>query len=226
MRNSRPFIKLQDCAHHGPNSDAELFLVEGDSAAHSVASQRNKSNQAVLPMQGKPMNALKASESRIRSNPLFQALFSALGSEFKAAPGRSSRVLRYQKVVLLFDPDADGIHSGALMLMFLYRFFPDLLNAGGVLTARAPLFRVTSAQMNQSFYAASEKQLEDIRKRLMKSDIRDLQTLRYRGLGSLEQELLAARCIHRQTRVADVMTANDARMAAEVFGARFGLVDR
>ncbi|MGB7181865.1 MAG: toprim domain-containing protein [Burkholderiaceae bacterium] len=218
MRYGKKTVKLVDCRVHGPDSGAELFLVEGDSAASSVASQRDKNFQAVLPMQGKPMNAIKASESRIMSNALFVSLFDALGKEAVADKANSLFSLRFEKVVLLFDPDADGIHSGALMLMFLSRFYPALLNAGRVLTVRAPLFRVTSASLGQSFYAASEAHLAHIRKQLADRAVTDTQTIRYRGLGSLEQDLLAERCIDPQTRVADVMNMRDAAMAVEVFG--------
>ena len=36
--------------------------------------------QAVLPMQGKPMNALRASEKKVAANTLFAALITALGA--------------------------------------------------------------------------------------------------------------------------------------------------
>lgn len=91
--------------------------------------------------------------------------------------------------------------------------------------ARAPLFRVTSGQVIQSVYAASELHLDEIRNQLMKSGTNDPQTLRYRGLGSLEQELLPAHRIHGQARVTDAMTANDARMAAEILGGWIGRAD-
>ena len=41
--------KLADSAEHGPGSGAELFVVEGDSAAAAVARVRDPRLQAVLP---------------------------------------------------------------------------------------------------------------------------------------------------------------------------------
>ncbi|MGI9428041.1 MAG: toprim domain-containing protein, partial [Bythopirellula sp.] len=59
--------KLIDCATHGDGS--ELFIVEGDSAARALESIRNEANQAILPMQGKPMNAMKPIVAeRVRSH--------------------------------------------------------------------------------------------------------------------------------------------------------------
>ena len=50
--SSRAPVKLDDSEQHGPDSGTELFLVEGDSAAMTVARLRNARLQAVLPMQG------------------------------------------------------------------------------------------------------------------------------------------------------------------------------
>lgn len=219
--------RLLDCRLHGPGSGAELFLVEGDSAAQSVSGQRNQQTQAVLPMQGKPMNAYKSSHARVQANPLFRAVFDALGG---TAAGLSTGAqlsliddpLRFETVVLLFDPDADGIHSGALMLMFIARYFPALLEQGRVLMIRAPLFRVTLPGAPAPRYAASEHQLKQLLAALQQDGTiqnrAQAQILRYRGLGSLEPELLITRCVDPQSRSGDIMTPRDAQMAREIFG--------
>ncbi len=125
---------------------------------------------------------------------------------------------RFERIVLLFDPDADGIHSSALMLIFLERVVPEMLDAGAILTVRAPLFRITSPALDKPLYAASEFHIEKLRTHLKERGVTDLQTLRYRGLGSLEQDLLVKQCIDPETRRADVMSRNDAKMARQVFG--------
>jgi DNA gyrase subunit B len=119
--NNKP-VKLQDCQQHGINSGTELFLVEGDSASSAVGGLRNVQFQAVLPMQGKPLNTIKSTPQKMAENPLFKALIDALGTGY----GDSFQLknLRYERIVLLMDPDADGIHCGALLLMFFYRCTP------------------------------------------------------------------------------------------------------
>jgi DNA gyrase subunit B/topoisomerase-4 subunit B len=216
MHYSNKPAKLEDCRNHGPGSGAELFLVEGDSAANSVAALRDKQFQAVLPMQGKPMNAAKASDARIAEYSLFRAFRSAMG--MGESGETASLVYRFEKIVLLFDPDADGIHSGALMLIFLHRVLPELLDAGAVLMVRPPLYRVTSPALKQPQYAASEFHIKELRRKLSERGITDMQTLRYRGLGSLEQDLLRTRCVDSSTRKADVMSRKDAKMALQIFG--------
>jgi len=76
-------------------------------------------------MQGKPLNAMRASRAEVERYPLYRELLCALGyaSEPGAATGRqiAPAAARYEKVILLFDPDADGIHCGALLLMLQLR---------------------------------------------------------------------------------------------------------
>jgi DNA gyrase subunit B len=101
-------VKLLDCHQHGPGSGAELFLVEGDSASKAVAKARSPVTQAVLPMQGKPLNAYKARKSVVARNELFMALVDAIGTGW--GDDVDLAAMRYDRVILLFDPDADG-HS-------------------------------------------------------------------------------------------------------------------
>ena len=135
-RRSQAGMTLIESQRHG--AGCELFLVEGESAAGAVAAVRDARTQAVLACQGKPLNAWRATPARVAAYPLYPQLASALGwssvvdSSATAAP-------RFERVMLLFDPDADGIHIGALLLLYLQRFAPALLAQGHVFMVRAPL---------------------------------------------------------------------------------------
>ena len=210
-------LKLQDCEGSHDPRDKELFLVEGDSASASVCRVRNRQYQAVLPMQGKPLNTARAGVSRIRANQWICALADALG----VSPGKPAvpQELRYRRILLLFDPDADGIHCGALMLLYFQRFMPAAFASGHIWMVRAPLLRITAPALGQPIYARSQAHYESLMSRLKTAGVVDLETLRYRGLGSLEQSLLRDTCVSPDTRSADQMSLDDARMAEQYFGA-------
>ena len=206
--------KLHECRISGPGSDCELFIVEGDSASKTVVRSRQIENQAVLPMQGKPLNAWKASRSAVARNGLFQALISALGAGWDDACDLA--LLRYRRVILLFDPDADGIHCGALMSMFFYRWMRPLLENGSVHLVRPPWYEIRLGEDQQRLHAYSEAHYHQLRKNLQSSN-RRFQSQRYRGLASIDESILVASCLNPSTRQLCPLTLADAQAAIAAF---------
>lgn len=210
---NRP-IKLQDCRQHGAN--AELFLVEGDSAASAVSSLRNQQAQAVLPMQGKPLNTIKASAEKVVENALFKALIEALGAG--VGDNFDLTKCRYSRIVLLMDADADGIHCGALMLMFFYRWMPELLASGMIELVRPPVGEVLDTETGELQHAYTEAQFVTMCAPQKDKASHKIITQKYRGLAGIGAEQLERICINPQTRKTSVMGLKDAQMVIEVFG--------
>jgi DNA gyrase subunit B/topoisomerase-4 subunit B len=156
-----------------------------------VSRVRDAAFQAVLPMQGKPLNALKATERKVAGHPLYQALADAIGA------GIGDRfdltACRYERVLLLMDPDADGIHCGVLMLMFFQRWMPALLDAGRVGLVRPPWGEVLAAGAAAQQFAFSEPELQQLADSLRERG--GAVARRYRGLAAIEPSVLAATCV-------------------------------
>ena len=207
--------KLEDCHEHGPGSGAELVIVEGDSAADAVLQVRDKRWQAILPMQGKPMNAIKASLNDIKKNIQFAALIEALGVELEQADATNR--IRYRKIILLFDPDPDGIHARTLMLLFFYRYFPQLLDAGRVFDVHAPQWAVTGDGRAAPSFAGTPEHLARVKQKLRDDGVTNLATRRFRGLGSIDVSILASICIRPATRSLVPLSRDYARHAMEFF---------
>lgn len=193
---------------------SELLIVEGDSASRAVQRLRDPAFQAVLPMQGKPMNAVKASETRVKRNPWYIALVDALGVDWDAS---SLESLRYDRVILVFDPDADGIHCGALLLMFLDQYLSPLLAANRVSLVKPPLFEITATGYTDSVYAFSEEHLKRIVVSLEEKEI-ECKHKRYRGLASLGDQTLIETCLDPDCRTAHLLQRKDAEAARSLFG--------
>jgi DNA gyrase subunit B len=129
--------KLTDCRTKNAR-DAELFIVEGDSAGGSAIRARNPEYQAILPIRGKILNVERSRIDRMLKNNEIQALISAiganLGDEFDLAKAR------YGKVIILADADVDGSHIRTLLLTFFFRQMRPLIEGGQVFAAQPPLF--------------------------------------------------------------------------------------
>jgi DNA gyrase subunit B/topoisomerase-4 subunit B len=203
-------VKLDDCGVHGPGSGAELFLVEGDSAAAAVACVRDPATQAVLPMQGKPLNATRASRGKVLAHPFFAPLVAALDVGVEA--GCDPRRLRYERVLVLTDPDADGIHCGFLVLLFFHRWLRPLLDAGRVEVVRPPWGAVVVA--GRSTLAFSEPELALLADRAGPRGERVVR--RFRGLAALESAMLRDTCIAAGTRRTSPVSAADVAAMIEL----------
>ena len=220
-QRSQASAKLSDSQRHG--AGCELFLVEGDSAAASVAAVRDARTQAVLACQGKPLNAWRARADRVAAYPLYPQLAEALGWSSPISIGiEQIATRRFERLCLLLDPDADGIHIGALLLLYLQRFAPALLAQGAVWMVRAPLAALRVADQNSGevteHLAYSPEQAQALRRHARaRGDLRMADQV-FRGLGSLPPALLRASCVDPATRRADAVTPAQMQAVIEVFG--------
>jgi len=221
---TRPYpagpVQLDDCALHGPGSSAqtgvvpELFVVEGESAALAVTRVRDATTQAVIAMQGKPLNTVRATEKKLAAHPLFTALTDSLGTGRGAAFDLTK--LRYARVLLLMDPDADGIHCGVLMLMFFYRWMRPLLDGGHVEIVRPPWGEVVPADGTPPRHACSEAEFQALSDAVRARG--PATARRFRGLAAIEPQLLLAACIAPATRRTDRISTAEAAAMIEMFG--------
>ncbi len=198
--------KLADCRTHGPN--AELLIVEGNSAAGPARAGRDSEMMAVLPLRGKVVNAGKATLKQVIDNAEAQALITTIG----AGSGRDFDLAsaRYGRIIILCDADVDGSHIRCLLLTLIYHHMRPLLENGMVYAAQPPLY--AARVRGEHVYAFDEEERDALG---TKHKIGPERWKRFKGLGEMNVDELADTTLNPETRVLKRMTMSDGEEALE-----------
>ena len=205
--------KLANCISK-KKEECEIFIVEGDSAGGSAKNCRNRNTQAILPLRGKILNVEKASMDKVLANAEIKTMINTFGCGFSEGYGNDFDInkLRYDKIILMTDADVDGAHIDTLLLTFLYRFMPELINTGHVYVSMPPLYAaITKGKKTEKIYLYDEKALNDYKKQ---NKDKKYEIKRFKGLGEMDPKELWETTLNPENRVLKRVSIEDAMEAS------------
>ncbi len=215
--------KMADCSERDPQQ-AEIYLVEGDSAGGTAKQGRDRKFQAILPLRGKILNVEKAMQHKIYDSEEIKNIFTALGVSIGTEDDTKAlnlAKLRYHKIIIMTDADVDGSHIATLILTFFFRYMKDLIENGYVYVATPPLYLVKRG--NTERYCWTEEERAVIVAELSKDGSeKGVHIQRYKGLGEMNAEQLWSTTMNPEFRTLRQITIDNGTEADRIFSMLMG----
>ena len=147
------------------NGYKELIIAEGDSAAIAIDNARNSKYQAIFGVMGVVNNTHGLTPAQVMANcKVFRNLVNILGCDI--GPKFDITKLKYDKIIIESDADADGSNITSLVLLFFVLFLPELILQGKVYKALPPLLLLNEKSVRRwykgSLWLFSKEEYYDV----------------------------------------------------------------
>lgn len=227
--------KLADCATRD-RSQAELFIVEGQSAGGSAKDGRNSFYQAILPLRGKVLNVERARLDKMLANQEILNLIKAMGVGIEEQFDMAG--LRYERIIIMTDADVDGSHITTLLMTLFFRHMRPVVEGGHLFVAQPPLFELIKPGRKNSQFVQNEEELDNVLAENIERRKKEgtkiiagedklkqagfIEQKRYKGLGEMDAQQLWETTMDPANRVLVQVRIEDLEKADSIFSKLMG----
>lgn len=136
----------------------------------------------ILPLRGKFLNVRNAGNDKMLKNAVVTDLVNAMGLTFGMdySSEKAKNTLNYGSIIIIPDPDEDGIHIEGLVLNFFHHYFPSLLLNG-----------VSNGSSQEIFPFISSMKIpiiKVIRSRIIGKDLNDVEFFTHEAFQKAKEE--------------------------------------
>lgn len=221
LESSSMPAKLVDCLKNANDSN-ELLICEGDSALGGLRSARDSMYQALFPIRGKILNVHKATLKQVLDNAECSSIIQVVGG----GVGNSFDIdsVRYSRILLAVDADADGSHIRALLITLFARYMKPVIDDGRLYAIMPPLYKIKVGGRNpEDIYALNDDEKNKIMEKLEKEG-RNLRAplSRLKGLGEMQPDDLWVTSLDPTTRTLRQITWGDVEEARRILDLAMG----
>ena len=182
--------KLKDCTAHSIEH-SELFITEGSSASGGLVQCRDTRYHAILGLKGKIPNLATGKKDFLKNKEVVE-IANCVGCGIE--PDYNGEHVRYGKIIIATDADADGSHITSLLMVLFLKLLPKLIQDGTkIYRAIMPLYGAMKSGKFHPFYSENEKEL-------FIRDNPNIKTQRYKGLGEMNPDQLKVCLLDKDTR--------------------------
>lgn len=189
-------------------SNCELMICEGDSAQSSINAVKDSTFQASFPIRGKILNCQKATPDKVFANQEIANITKAIGLEIDKTSGKlvyDKKKLRYDKIIITTDADADGSAIASLLLTVFNWLCPELIQNGHLYRVYGALYKVTFKDKSYKLFQNDE----DFNNWRTENSNISYTVSRAKGLGELTKEETLEQLVDPETRNLKRLSAKD-----------------
>lgn len=195
-------------------TDAEIFFCEGDSAAGGAKKSKNAS-QAIMPLRGKIKNCTSLELPDVIKSDIIKDILTCLGCGI--GDHFNINNLRYNRIIIMCDADADGGHIELLLVTLFLHHLPELIKQGKVYAAVPPLYKTVTARETKYW---TPDQMSEYKKYIRTH--KTAEVTRFKGLGEMSGKELYETTMNPEHRTLIQLTTDNLEQTMKLYDELMG----